>query len=508
MKRLTYKTGFNIFICLCMLIIILFFSFRVVSAEQSGMITWDRTYGGSKDDWVSSLIQTTDGGYAVAGYTKSFGAGEADFWLLKLDKKGNRIWDKTYGGSGYDYASSLVQTSDGGYAVAGSTESRGAGGRDFWLLKLNSQGKLLWNRTYGGSKDDEARSLIQVNDGGYLLAGWTDSYGAGTYDFWLLKLNSQGKLLWDRTFGERGWDEARTIIQTSDGGYTVAGFTWAKGVEDDDDLWLLKLNSQGKLLWDRTFGGSKEDRASSLIQTSDGGYVVAGSTESKGAGGLDFWLLKLNSQGKLLWDRTFGGSKDDVVNSFIQTSDGGYAVAGSTTSKGAGNYDFWLLKLDKQGNQIWDRTFGAGTLDWANSLVQTSDGGYVVAGSTESKGAGGRDFWLLKLNNQGKLKKIEIKKEPEIKIPTKVETADLTLLVITPLSSVFSLKKHDLIVTINGPTYDSKTFKDVGTAKPVPVYFYNIPEGHYKVTAKYGSKKISKEINVSGDTLDLQMTFY
>jgi len=456
MKRLTYKTGFNIFICLCMLIIILFFSFRVVSAEQSGMITWDRTYGGSKDDWVSSLIQTTDGGYAVAGYTKSFGAGEADFWLLKLDKKGNRIWDKTYGGSGYDYASSLVQTSDGGYAVAGSTESRGAGGRDFWLLKLNSQGKLLWNRTYGGSKDDEARSLIQVNDGGYLLAGWTDSYGAGTYDFWLLKLNSQGKLLWDRTFGERGWDEARTIIQTSDGGYTVAGFTWAKGVEDDDDLWLLKLNSQGKLLWDRTFGGSKEDRASSLIQTSDGGY----------------------------------------------------AVAGSTTSKGAGNYDFWLLKLDKQGNQIWDRTFGAGTLDWANSLVQTSDGGYVVAGSTESKGAGGRDFWLLKLNNQGKLKKIEIKKEPEIKIPTKVETADLTLLVITPLSSVFSLKKHDLIVTINGPTYDSKTFKDVGTAKPVPVYFYNIPEGHYKVTAKYGSKKISKEINVSGDTLDLQMTFY
>jgi len=453
MKRLTYEAGFNIFICLCMLIIVLFFSFQVVSAEQSGMETWDRTYGGNNYDSASSLIQTSDGGYAVAGYTFSKGAGGDDFWLLRLDKQGNKLWDHTYGGSKGDEANSLIQTSDGGYAVAGYTESKGAGGDDLWLLRLDKQGNKLWDHTYRGSKDDVANSLIQTSDGGYALAGDTGSKGAGK-----------------------------------------------------DDFWLLRLDKQGNKLWDRTYGGSDYDGAYSLIQTSDGGYALAGDTRSKGAGKDDLWLLRLDKQGNKLWDRTYGGSGFDRAYSLIQTSDGGYALAGCTQSYGAGKDDFWLLKLDSRGNKVWDKTYGGSDYDSASSLIQTSDGGYAVAGCTQSYGAGKDDFWLLRLDSKGNLNKI--RKKEEIKTPSKAKTANLTLVVITPLSSVFSLKKHDLTVTIKGPTSKSKTFENVGTAKPVPVYFYNIPEGHYKVTAKYGSKKISKEINVSGDTLDLQMTFY
>jgi len=505
MKRLTYEAGFNIFICLCMLIIVLFFSFQVVSAEQSGMETWDRTYGGNNYDSASSLIQTSDGGYAVAGYTFSKGAGGDDFWLLRLDKQGNKLWDHTYGGSKGDEANSLIQTSDGGYAVAGYTESKGAGGDDLWLLRLDKQGNKLWDHTYRGSKDDVANSLIQTSDGGYALAGDTGSKGAGKDDFWLLRLDKQGNKLWDRTYGGSDYDGAYSLIQTSDGGYALAGDTRSKGA-GKDDLWLLRLDKQGNKLWDRTYGGSGFDRAYSLIQTSDGGYAVAGCTGSKGAGKDDFWLLRLDKQGNKLWDRTYGGSGFDRAYSLIQTSDGGYALAGCTQSYGAGKDDFWLLKLDSRGNKVWDKTYGGSDYDSASSLIQTSDGGYAVAGCTQSYGAGKDDFWLLRLDSKGNLNKI--RKKEEIKTPSKAKTANLTLVVITPLSSVFSLKKHDLTVTIKGPTSKSKTFENVGTAKPVPVYFYNIPEGHYKVTAKYGSKKISKEINVSGDTLDLQMTFY
>ncbi len=314
-------------------------------------LTWNRSFGGSAVDRAYSLIQTTDGGYAVAGYTESYGAGEEDFWLIKLDRQGNKLWDKTFGGSAIDEAYSLIQTTDGGYAVAGPTESYGAGEADFWLIKLDHQGNKLWDKTFGGSKYDKAYSLIQTTDGGYAVAGPTKSYGAG-----------------------------------------------------EEDFWVIKLDSKGNEVWDKTFGGSKYDKAYSLIQTTDGGYAVAGYTESYGAGSLDFWLIKLDRQGNKVWDKTFGGSKYDEAYSLIQTTDGGYAVAGFTESYGAGNYDFWVIKLDSRGNKVWDKTFGGSKYEWAFSLIQTTDGGYAVAGYTESSGARNHDFWVIKLDKQGNLK--------------------------------------------------------------------------------------------------------
>ena len=269
----------------------------VVSAKPE-MITWEKTFGGSDYDGANSLIQTADRSYAVAGYTESKGAGEDDVWVIKLDHKGNMVWDKTFGGSDDDEAYSIIQTSDGGYAVAGYTESKGAGKEDFWVIKLDSKGNMVWDKTFGGSDEDWAISIIQTTDGSYAVAGWTYSKGAGEGDFWVIKLDKSGTIIWDKTFGGSDEDWAISIIQTSDGGYAVAGLTSSKGA-GEGDFWVIKLDHEGNIIWDKTFGGSDDDEAYSIIQTSDGGYAVAGYTESKGAGKYDTWVIKLDEQGNL-----------------------------------------------------------------------------------------------------------------------------------------------------------------------------------------------------------------
>jgi len=308
-------------------------------------------------------------------------------------------WDKIFGGSENDYASSLIQTDDGGYAVAGETSSYSVGNEDFWFIKLDSKGNKLWDKTFGGSSSDNAKSLIQTTDGGYAVAGYTFSKGAGYEDFWLMELNGNGNMEWDKTFGGSHWDEASSLVQTTDGGYAVAGYTFSKG-SGKEDFWIIKLNSQGNIDWDRTYGGASYDEASSLIQTDDGGYAVAGKTYSKGAGAADFWLIKLDIKGNVEWDETFGGISYDEASSLIQTDDGGYAIAGGTSSKGEGGYDFWVIKLDSDGEMVWEKTFGGNNYDFASSLIQISDGSYVVAGWTRSKGAGKADFYVIKFSER------------------------------------------------------------------------------------------------------------
>ena len=321
------------------------FSLLAVSAlaQPSPDTLWTRTYGGSDYDYAYSVQQTTDGGYIVAGYTASFGAGLEDFYLVKTNTSGAPLWTRTYGGSFREEANSVQQTADGGYIVAGRTESFGAGSYDFYLVKTNSQGDTLWTRTYGGSSTDVAYSVRQSADGGYIMAGWTNSFGAGEYDFYLVKTNSQGDTLWTRTYGGINYDRAYSVQQTTDGGYIVAGYTWSFGA-GGYDFYLVKTNSQGDTLWTRTYGGRDWDNAYSVQQNADGGYIVAGHTLSFGAGIRDFYVVRTNSQGNTLWTRTYGGSMGDEAYSVQQTADGGYIVAGYTSSFGAGSYDFYLVK--------------------------------------------------------------------------------------------------------------------------------------------------------------------
>jgi hypothetical protein len=312
------------------------------------------------------------------------------------------VWQKTYGGSNYDWAYSIQQTTDGGYIVAGYTKSFGAGEEDVYVIKLDGNGNIVWEKTYGGSINDEAHSIQQTSDGGYIVAGWTTSFGAGEYDVYIIKIDKDGNKMWEKTFGRSDDDRAYSIQQTSDGGYIVGGGTnsfvaggwyW--------DVYAIKLDANGSKEWEKTFGGSDDDWANSIQQTKDGGYIVAGGTYSFGAGGLDVYVIKLDASGDMKWYKTYGESNDDDAWSIQQTTDGGYIVAGWTNSLGTGSYDVYVIKLDANGNKLWEKTFGGSSDDAAFSIQQTKDGGYIIAGLTNSFGAGGWDVYIIKMDSEG-----------------------------------------------------------------------------------------------------------
>jgi hypothetical protein len=362
--------------------------------------SWTRALGGPKPDYGSSVQQTTDGGYIIVGYTSSYGAGDYDVWLVKIDAAGNKAWDRTFGGIGGDVGTSVRQTTDGGYIVTGHTASYGAGYMDAWLIKTDSSGNETWDKTFGGPSSDYGSSVQQTTDGGYIIVGHTASYGAGGDDVWLVKTDASGNKVWDKTFGGTGADHGASVQQTSDGGYIIAGFTKSYGV-GGYDVWLVKTDAAGIDVWDRTWGGTADDYGASVQQTFDGGYIVTGTNNSYRAGVADVFLIKTDAVGNTAWEKTFGGSNLDFSNSVQQTTDGEYIITGSTSSYGAGADDIWLLKIDASGNKAWDRTFGGTGTEVGHSVKQTCDGGYIVAGYTDSYGAGRDDVWLIKTDANG-----------------------------------------------------------------------------------------------------------
>jgi hypothetical protein len=312
-------------------------------------VRFAKTYGGSADDYAFSVQQTSDGGYIVAGWTWSFGAGVGDFFLIKTDASGDIIWAKTYGGTNDDFAYSVQQTSDGGYIVAGTTNSFGAGVGDFFLIKTDASGDIIWAKTYGGTNTDLAYSVQQTSDGGYIVTGLTRSFGAGWNDVFLIKTDENGDIQWAKTYGGTSSDAAYSVQQTSDGGYIVAGFTYSFGA-GVGDFFLIKTDASGDIIWAKTYGGTNTDLAYSVQQTSDGGYIVAGFTLSFGAGGRDILLIKTDANGNIIWAKTYGGTNWDEGYSVQQTSDGGYILAVLTNSFGAGWYDILFIKTDASGD--------------------------------------------------------------------------------------------------------------------------------------------------------------
>jgi len=360
-----------------------------------------KAIGGASHDDGRFLIQTSDGGYAIAGGTISFGAGGEDVYVVKLDAKGNLQWTKTIGGKKEEVGNSLIQTSDGGYAIAGVTNSFGAGEKDVYVVKLDANGNLQWTKTIGGPGDELGASLIQTSDGGYAIAGYTKSFGAGGEDVYVVKLDANGNLQWTKTIGGPENEEGSCLIQTSDGGYAIAGYTLSFGA-GWADVYVVKLDASGNLQWTKTIGGKDVDGGLSLIQTSDGGYAITGATNSFGAASGDVYVVKLDANGNLQWTKTIGGPEIETGSSLIQTSDGGYAIAGHTKSFGAGDWDVYVVKLDAKGNLQWTKTIGAKNKYSSKlSLIQTSDGGYAIASHTESFGAGESDVYVIKLDRNG-----------------------------------------------------------------------------------------------------------
>ena len=305
------------------------------------------------EEWINQSIdgrsvqQTTDGGYIVTG--KLYAGGGSEIWLIKTDSEGNEEWSKTFGGDNGEGAESVQQTTDGGYIITGYTFSFGNGRMDVWLIKTDLQGNEEWNKTFGGSDDDTGYSVQQTIDGGYIITGVTLSFGNGARDVLLIKTDSEGNEEWSKTFGGSGWEEGYSVQKTENGGYIITGWTDSFGI-GNGDVWLIKTDSNGNEQWNKNFGGGNGESAESVQQTTDEGYIITGVTSSFGNGGRDVLLIKTDSEGNEEWNKTFGGSGHERGNSIQQTTDGGYIITGSTNSFGNGRRDVWLIKTDSEGN--------------------------------------------------------------------------------------------------------------------------------------------------------------
>ncbi len=356
--------------------------------------------GGINDDRSSSMVTTSVGGLYISGWTSSFGAGSSEIYITKIDTSSNVQWLKTIGGSNYDYAYASCSTTDDGITIAGTTGSFGAGNADIYLVKLDTSGNILWTKTIGGSNSDYARAVTSTTDGGCVVAGYTNSFGIGAYDMFIIKLNATGSIQWSKTVGGNRDDIAYSVIQTYDGGYITAGKTNSYGA-GLNDVYITRLDANGNLLWTKTIGGSVNELAYSITKASDSGYLIAGWTTSYSAGGSDVYIIKIDDIGNILWTKTIGGSNDEGASFIIQTSDGGYAVTGGTKSYGAGNNDIYFIKLDINGNVQWLRAMGGNGAEGSTAIVQISNGSYFVAGMTTSIGMGSYDIYVVKAAADG-----------------------------------------------------------------------------------------------------------
>ncbi|WP_312303291.1 T9SS type A sorting domain-containing protein [Chryseobacterium sp.] len=343
-------------------------------------------------------------------------------------------WQKALGGSDGDLANSVQQTSDGGYIIAGGSASSNGdvtanqGYFDYWIVKLDALGTIQWQKSLGGNNDDNVNSIQQTSDGGYIVAGESSSTNGdvtgnhGNSDYWIVKLDLSGNLQWQKSLGGSNQDKANSIQQTFDGGYIVAGESYSNdgdvtGNHGNSDYWIVKLDASGHIQWQKSLGGTSYDRAESIQQTTDGGYIVAGGAASNNGdvtgnhGNEDFWIVKLDESGNIQWEKSLVGNLADAAESIRQTTDGGYIVAGGSNSVNSevptafGISNYCVAKLDANGNPLWQRYFGGNGNDYAYSTQQTSDGGYIVAGeaaSTNITGThGGADYWIIKLDSSG-----------------------------------------------------------------------------------------------------------
>lgn len=362
-------------------------------------ITFQKVYGGLKTDILRNSKQTNDGGFVGVGYTVSTGAGYADLYLVKTNSSGDITWEKTYGSAANDLGYTVKILDDQGYFISGFTGQNGT--EDAYLLRTDTQGNILWSLINGGDGVDRAEDGIPTMDGGYAIVGYTSSSPAKYFDAFLLKLNSNGEVIWKKTYGGDGYDNANCIRQLADGGYIIAGQTYSTG-QGEGDYYIIRVNGTGDVLWEKTFGGPYIEEAQNILLTNDGNIIIAGDTESYGGGESDGYLVKLDLDGNLIWQKFYGATRKDVLKTVEQTSDGGLILSGVTRSFGNFEPDMWLIKTNGDGDTAWTKRFGGPYHDHGYTAYQTSDGGYLLSGHIEKTNSD-EDFALIKLNETGNL---------------------------------------------------------------------------------------------------------
>ncbi len=388
---------------------LLLISLSTLSIELIGQVTFQKTYGHIDGNEANSVIATEAGGYAIAGWYDVDGLFSAEFYLVATDAVGDTLWTQTYGSAAEGNAHSvngsgnegyhLMQTDDGGFLFVGERHFVAGGQSDAYVIKLSRTGKHEWSKIYGGLDNDYGYKAIQTEDGGYVIGGFTESYGSGIRDMYLFKIDSLGELLWHKTYGGDSIDAAFDLTETDDGGFVLVGYTFS--FSGSSDVYAIRTDALGQIIWQKTYGGELNDIGHSIIRSQEGGYLIAGETESYGQGGADLYLIKIDTAGGVEWSSAHGGDDYDTGRSITQSSNGDYAVAGYTRSIGAGGEDAYIAAFDNQGNLRWVKTFGGQSDDQGRSILGTEDGGYIMAGYTKSYGAGFSDMYLIKTESNG-----------------------------------------------------------------------------------------------------------
>ena len=525
--------------------IILLFTFHFFAITvYSQDILWEKSYGGKQAEYLSDVIPTPDYGFILAGSSISGkggnksneGKGNFDYWLWKMNEKGDLDWQKSFGGSGDDYLQSVRLTEDGGFILGGISNSKNDGDKsddckgenDFWIIKLDAKGGELWQRTIGGNGQETLNTILPTIDGGYIIGGTSgsdkmkvdekkeDKFGKtepnkGNLDYWIVKLTKSGQVEWQKTLGGIYADELKSIEQTKDGGYIVGGYSNSPISEDkindsfgEGDFWIVKLNGKGTLEWQKTIGGDKDDNLFALTQTIDGGFIAGGNSnsgatnsKSKANGkGTDFWVVKFDEQGSVVWQETYDFGKLDVLTSIVENVDGTYLIGGyaqseknQTISKNAmskipssdkeGINDYIALKISNTGEQIWSKTVGSKGDEIMRKLIETRDGGYVLAGTSNGDKSrdkdskiGETDFWIVKLKDTNKPEKVKLELEavpnPALSYTNAIVNYDYQY----GTATLYDLNGRQL-----------KTIEIKGE-RTIPIDLGNIPQGIYIIKIK------------------------
>lgn len=362
-------------------------------------ITFKKTFGGKKAEDGLSVQQTSDGGYIISGYTTSSGMGNADAYIIKLDEYGNVLWQKTFGGRNWEAAFCVHETKDGGYAFVGHTFSFGEGRTDVYFVKIDKDGNVLWQKTFGGKNWDFGRCVKETADGGYMILGDSNSFSNNGSDIYLIKTDAYGEKLWSKVYGGKRANFGSSIVKTADGDFVILGHMNMPG-NIGSDMHLLKVDKDGNELWSRTFGGDGTQIGRSIYHTTDGGYILFGRSDSQHKSFCDLYLVKTDESGEILWEKRYRKYAWNFGRTVLQTTDGGYAMLACTYTPGKAD-EMYLLKTDENGETIWGKTYGGGKSDSGVSLRQTTDGGYVMIGYIFKPGTGADDIYIIKTDPDG-----------------------------------------------------------------------------------------------------------
>ena len=373
--------------------------------QNAGEIEWELTLGGIGFDACYSSKETDDGEYIFAGGSYSFGPGLSDVWILKTNIAGDILWNKTYGGPRNESCYSLQKTSDDCYVVTGKTKVVEPDNFDVLLMKIDDDGNELWNKTYGGEEFDAGWWVEPTLDDGLIIVGITYSKGIGEGDIWVIKTNAAGDIIWDETYGGPHYESAEEVLVLADGTFIIVGYTESYG-SGDRDLWIFKIDSNGDLIWEKIYGGNLDDEGWSIESCEYNSYFIFGRTYSFGAGNQDFWLIKTDDNGEIILNRTFGGEFFDEARRIQKTDNGNFLLIGSTESFNAYQSDYWLIAIDNNGYEMWDFLIGFQDFEIGYDVQKTDDSGYILTGITYNPSNHG-EAWLVKLfpyENQQPLK--------------------------------------------------------------------------------------------------------